>query len=66
MDSICCPTSEVSVSQMDGLDWCEPIYLDGLSAVSKFIFPLVPSSISRSSVAGPRLSAAAAIAYWKR
>lgn len=48
VDSICylgykCKTS---VTQTDLFDWWEPIYLDGLSTVSKFISPQVPSSIS--------------------
>lgn len=67
MDSICHVgyKSKTSVTQTDRFDWWEPIYLDGLSAVSKFIFPQVPSSISGYGVAGPRLSATTVISYFK-
>lgn len=33
--------SKTSVTQTDQFDWWGPIYLDGLSAVCKFIFPQV-------------------------
>lgn len=67
VDSICYLgyKSKTSVTQTDLFDWWVPIYLDGLSAVSKFIFPQVPSSISGYGVAGARLSATTVISYFK-
>lgn len=53
------------VSQMAGFDWYEPIYLDGLSAVCKFIFPLVPFSISRLAWLGQGCQPTVAISYLK-
>lgn len=51
------------ICHIDLFDWWESIYLEGLSAVSKFIFPQVPSSISAYIEAGSRLSATPIISY---
>lgn len=51
------------ICHTDLFDWWESIYLEGLSAVSKFILPQVPSSISAYSEAGSRLSATTIISY---
>lgn len=53
------------ICHTDVFDWWESIYLEGLWAVSKFIFPTVPSSISASTESGPRLSANTLISYFK-